>query len=122
MVASMTLKAGNLPHRIIVQALTKIQDPNTGRLTSIWSDFAKVWAKVDPLSTKDRLQAQAVNSNMTARCKIRYSSKTIQIDSTMRVLFRTKYWKIDGDPMPDNQSGLEWLTLNLAEGDKSWVT
>ena len=57
---------------------------------------------------------------MTARCRIRYSSKAIQINSTMRVMFRDKYWKIDGDPMPDNQSGLEWLTLNLAEGEDAW--
>ena len=114
------MNAGKLPHRIRIESSTETQDQKTGHITNEWSEFATVWGKLEPLSTKDILQAQAINSTMSARCKIRYSKKAIQIDSTMRVLFRGKYWKIDGEPMPDNESGLEWLTLNLAEGESSW--
>ena len=115
------MQSGKLPHRITIEHQTEgEQDQVTGYVPIIWAEFAKVWGKLEPLSTKDQLQAQAINSTMTARCRIRYSSKAIQIDSTMRLMFRDKYWKIDGDPMPDNQSGLEWLTLNLAEGEDAW--
>lgn len=115
------MQSGKLPHRITIEHQTEgDQDQVTGYVPIIWAEFAKVWGKLEPLSTKDQLQAQAINSTMTARCRIRYSSKAIQIDSAMRVLFRGKYWKIDGDPISDNQSGLEWLTLNLAEGLESW--
>lgn len=115
------MQSGKLPHRITIEHQTEgEQDQVTGYVPIIWAEFAKVWGKLEPLSTKDQLQAQAINSTMTARCRIRYSSKAIQIDSAMRVLFRGKYWKIDGDPIPDNESGLEWLTLNLAEGETSW--
>ncbi|OTG85822.1 head-tail adaptor protein [Acinetobacter sp. ANC 4558] len=114
------MKAGKLPHRIRIETFIETQDKKTGRITKQWSEFTTVWGKLEPLSTKDILQAQAINSKMTARCKIRFSSKANQIDSTMRVLFRGKYWKIDGEPMPDNESGLEWLTLNLAEGESLW--
>lgn len=115
------MQSGKLPHRITIEHQTEgDQDQVTGYVPIIWAEFAKVWGKLEPLSTKDQLAAQAVSSKMTARCRIRYSSKAIQIDSTMRVMFRGKYWKIDGDPMPDNQSGLEWLTLNLAEGEAAW--
>lgn len=115
------MQSGKLPHRITIEYETEgEQDQVTGYVPIIWAEFAKVWGKLEALSTKDQLQAQAINSSMTARCKIRYSTKASQIDSTMRVLFRGKYWKIDGDPISDNQSGLEWLTLNLAEGDSSW--
>lgn len=114
------MQSGKLPHRIRIEQYISVQDPNTGRITKTWTDFATVWGKHEGLSTRDQLQAQAINSSMTARCKIRYSSKAIQINSTMRVLFRGKYWKIDGDPMPDNESGLEWLTLNLSEGESLW--
>lgn len=115
------MQSGKLPHRITIEYETEgEQDKVTGYVPTIWAEFAKVWGKLEALSTKDQLQAQAINSSMTARCKIRYSTKASQINSTMRVLFRGKYWKIDGDPIPDNQSGLEWLTLNLAEGDSSW--
>ena len=115
------MQSGKLPHRITIEHQTEgEQDQVTGYVAIIWAEFAKVWGKLEPLSTKDQLQAQAINSTMTARCRIRYSSKAIQIDSTMRLMFRGKYLKIDGDPMPDNQSGLEWLTLNLAEGEDAW--
>lgn len=115
------MQSGKLPHRITIEhEIEGEQDQVTGHVPIIWTEFTKVWGKLEALSTKDQLQAQAINSSMTARCKIRYSIKASQIDSTMRVLFRGKYWKIDGDPISDNQSGLEWLTLNLAEGLESW--
>lgn len=115
------MQSGKLPHRITIEHQTEgDQNQVTGNVPIIWSEFTKIWGKLEALSTKDQLQAQAINSSMTARCKIRYSIKAAQINSTMRVLFRGKYWKIDGDPIPDNQSGLEWLTLNLAEGESLW--
>ena len=115
------MQSGKLPHRITIEHQTEgEQDQVTGYVPIIWAEFAKVWGKLEPLSTKDQLQAQAINSTMTARCKIRYSAKASEINSTMRVLFRSKYWKIDGDPIADNESGLEWLTLNLAEGETPW--
>ena len=116
------MQSGKLPHRITIEYETEgEQDQVTGHVPILWTEFTKVWGKLEALSTKDQLQAQAINSTMTARCKIRYSTKASQIDSTMRVLFRGKYWKIDGDQIPDNQSGLEWLTLTLAEGEAEWM-
>lgn len=114
------MKAGKFPHRIRIEHFTEIQNKTSGRITQTWSEYSTVWAKFEPLSTRDQLQAQAINSTMTARCKIRFSSKSSQIDSTMRVFFRNRYWKIDGEPLTDNQSGLEWITLNLAQGESSW--
>ena len=117
------MQSGKLRHLITIEHQTEgEQDQVTGYVPIIWAEFAKVWGKLEPLSTKDQLQAQAINSTMTARCKIRYSSKAIQVNSTMRVMFRGKYWKIDGDPISDNQSGLEWLTLNLSNAESSWLS
>lgn len=112
--------SSKLPHRIRIETFTETQNQDTGHIIKNWTEFVTLWGKLEPLSTKDILQAQAINSTMSARCKIRYSKKAIQIVSTMRVLFRGKYWKIDGEPMPDNESGLEWITLNLAQGESSW--
>lgn len=117
----MSIEAGKLQHRITIQhEIEGDQDPETGRIKNEWVEFTKVWGKHEGLSTRDQLQAQAINSTMTARCRIRYSSTASQINSKMRVLFRGKYWKIDGDPVADNESGLEWLTLNLSEGESGW--
>lgn len=41
---------------------------------------------------------------------LRYRS---DIDSTMQIEHRGKRYDIDGDPMPDSKSGIEYMTLML---------
>lgn len=114
------MKAGKYHHRVIIEKPEQTQDQTTGHIAETWIELGKFWSEFMPLSTKDQLQAQAVQSTMVARCEIRYSSIASQINSAMRLKFRGSYYKIDGDPVPDNRSGLEWLTLNLSSGDKGW--
>lgn len=110
----------NLRHRITIQKPTQTQDQNTGKLIISWSNLTTVWAEVTDLSTRDVIAAKAANSTIQARAKVRFSSTTKQIDSTMRVLFDDYYYKIDGNPMRDPDSRHEYLTINLATGDKAW--
>lgn len=79
-------KASNLRHRITIQKPIQTQDQNTGKLITSWSNFATIWAEVTDLSTRDVIAAKAANSSIQARAKVRYSSTTKQVDSTMRVL------------------------------------
>lgn len=116
----MSQKASNLRHRITIQKPTQTQDPNTGKLIITWSTFTTVWAEVTDLSTRDVIAAKAANSTIQARAKVRFSSTTKQIDSTMRVLFDGYFYKIDGNPMRDPESRREYLTINLSTGDKAW--
>ncbi|HAM67538.1 MAG TPA: head-tail adaptor protein [Acinetobacter nosocomialis] len=113
-------KASNLRHRITIQKATQTQDPNTGAVISTWSDHATIWAEITDLSTKDIIAAKAVSSTIQSRAKVRYSNITKQINSTMRVFFDGYYYKIDGNPMRDPDSRREYLTINLATGDKAW--
>ena len=75
-----------LKHRITIQKPIQTQDQNTGKLITSWSNFATIWAEVTDLSTRDVIAAKAANSSIQARAKVRYSSTTKQVDSTMRVL------------------------------------
>lgn len=113
-------KASDLRHRITIQKPIQTQDPKTGKLIITWSNFITVWAEVTDLSTRDVIAAKAANSSIQARAKVRYSSATKQVDSTMRVLFDGYYYKIDGNPMRDPDSRREYLTINLSTGDKAW--
>ncbi|EKF48431.1 phage head closure protein [Acinetobacter nosocomialis] len=113
-------KASNLRHRITIQKATQTQDRNTGKLIPSWSNFTTVWAEVTDLSTRDVIAAKAASSTIQARAKVRFSSTTKHIDSTMRVLFDGYFYKIDGNPMRDPDSRREYLTINLATGDKAW--
>ncbi|TVT78609.1 phage head closure protein [Acinetobacter colistiniresistens] len=111
---------GKLKHRITIQVSKDTQDPVTGKLIKTWSVFVTLWASVVDLSTKDQIAAKAAQSTIQARAKVRYSSKSAQIESTMRVLFDGYYYKIDGKPMRDPDSRREYLTINLATGDMAW--
>lgn len=110
----------DLRHRITIQQATETQDQTTGKLVRSWVNFATLWASVTDLSTRDQIAAKAAQSTIQARAKVRYSSKSAQVDSTMRVLFDGYYYKIDGNPMRDPDSRREYLTINLATGDKAW--
>ena len=114
------MRASELPHRILVEQLLSVQDQVTGEITQAWVDYVKVWAKVTPFSNKDRLSAQAVGVLSKMRCIVRYSTLTQAITSDMRVLWRGKYYRIEGDPYADNIKGVDWLTINLATGEKTW--
>ncbi|WP_204274642.1 phage head closure protein, partial [Stenotrophomonas maltophilia] len=82
-----------MKHRITIQKPIQTQDQNTGKLIVTWLDFTRVWAEVTDLSTRDVIAAKAANSLIQARAKVRYSSTTKQVDSTMRVLFDGYYYK-----------------------------
>ncbi|MGI3278973.1 phage head closure protein [Acinetobacter baumannii] len=109
-----------LRHRITIQKPIQTQDPKTGKLIITWSNFTTVWAEVTDLSTRDVIAAKAANSLIQARAKVRYSTTTKQINSTMRVLFGGYYYRIDGNPMRDPDSRREYLTINLSTGEKAW--
>lgn len=63
-----------------------------------------------PLSVKDIIAGQAQNSQITARAKIRYRT---DIDHTMRVQYAGRMYETVGEPLADNASGREYLTLVL---------
>lgn len=108
----MSVQAGKLRHRITIQAPGMSQDPVTGEMVQGWTDFASVWASVEPLSARDFIAAQANQSEITARIVIRHRA---DVDATMRILHRSKVYAIQG-VLPDDDSGLEYLTLPVSEG------
>lgn len=107
------MRSGKLRHRVTLQRFVKTQDPTTGLIRTEWADVATVWASVEPLSGRDFIAARAQQSEISARVVIRYREG---IDSTMRVLHRGRIYSIEGPPLPDAKSGLEYLTLMVAAG------
>lgn len=108
------MRAGKLRHKVTIQAPGLTQDPVSGEMVAGWSDFASVWASVEPLSARDFIAAQANQSEITARIVIRYREGILP---TMRILHRGKVYGIQG-VLPDADSGLEYLTIPVSEGVK----
>lgn len=112
----MSIQAGKLRHRIELQQKTTPRDPATGENGEpVWELFAKVWAQVSPLSARDMIAAQAGHSEATGRMVIRYRPG---IDSTMRIVYRGEIYSIEGPPLEDPKSGLEYLTILVSKGVK----
>lgn len=108
------MQAGRLRQRITFQAPGLTQDPGTGEEIEGWTTvWEKVPASVEPLSARDLIAAQAGQSEASGRMVIRYRPGVLP---TMRILHRGDVYNIQGPPMPDPVSGLEYLTILVAKG------
>jgi SPP1 family predicted phage head-tail adaptor len=76
-----------------------------------WETVAEVWAEVAPLSSREFIAAQSVQSEVRAKITIRARA----IEPTMRIVHAGKVYNIAG-VLPDNVSGQEYITLPVSEG------
>ena len=106
----MSRRAGELCHRVTVQHKTTTYDEYNYE-TEAWTEFKKLWGKIEFLSVKDSLTAKAAGSETTARLKL---SKRDDIDSSMRVLFDGQTFQIVSPPKLDNENGRIYMTLELS--------
>lgn len=110
------MEAGKLRHRVEIQHKISSRDPVTGDfLDPAWVKFAGVWAAVEDLSARDMIAAKADQSQVTGRMVIRYRAGVLP---TMRVIHRGEVYSIEGPPLADRKSGLEYLTLLVSKGVK----
>lgn len=94
-----------------------IQDPNTGGITYAWTPVGTYWASIEPLSAKEFIAAQSVQSQVTTRISMR---KPARMDAAMRLVHM-----VNGQPgtvfnihgiLSDRESGLEYVTLPVSQG------
>lgn len=109
----MSIAAGRLRHRVTIEQKVITRDPDTGAVIPGWQPFATdVAAEVVPLSAKEFIAAQAMQSQVTTRITIRYVTGLL---ASMRITFRGQVYNIAGI-LPDNVSGLEWITIPVSQG------
>lgn len=104
--------SGKLEHRVQLQRPTNAQNASTGEMQTTWSTVASLWADMNFQSVREFVAAGAEQSEVRGYAQLRYRS---DVDATWRLLHRGKWYAILG-VMPDNESGVEHLTLALAEG------
>lgn len=107
----MNLPAGRLRHRVSLYAFTQGRTPSGG-VTEEWTASASdIAAEFTPLSAREFIAAQAGQSQIVARVRIRFRPGVVP---TMRLSFRGAMYDIKG-VLPDNESGLEYLTLTCSQ-------
>ena len=105
------MKAGDLRHRITLQSPVLAQNPTTGTITESWESAGEVYANIAPLSAREFIAAQAVQSKVSTRITIRYRAG---VTAAMRVVYGDRTYRIEG-VLPDVKSGREWLTLPCSD-------
>lgn len=121
----MTLEAGRLRHRVRLERLDYMydsqgdvyQDPTTGETPREWQEVATVWAAIEPVSAREFVRSQALQSQVTTRLVIRYRD---DVDAAMRAVHVRRgrpdvVYNIHG-VLADPDSGLEYLTLPCSQG------
>ena len=91
------MRSGSLRHYVTIQKVTVTQDSDTGEPSESWSTLAQVWAAVEPLSGREFMNAQQVESQITHRVRIRarddvtpdmrisHDSRTLNIESVINI-------------------------------------
>lgn len=108
--------ANELRHRVTIEVYTSGgRDEDGFEIEPQWTEYRKLWAKITPLSSRDVITAQAAQSEVVARMKLRYDS-ALGIDTTMRVTWKGRVFTIDSQGLDDNYDGMTYTTFNLNSG------
>lgn len=106
----MTIQPGDLDQRVTIQAQARTDD-GAGGAAVAWADIARVWAKVQPLSGKERLEAQQLEAPVMYRVTIRNRA---DVTADMRILWRGKAMNIR--VIPEAGPRPIYLTLDCETG------
>lgn len=71
--------AGKLRHRVTVQQFIESQD-SYGQENKTWSDHKTIWASVEPLRVRERMEAKQQQTDITHSITIRYLSSITSED------------------------------------------
>ena len=85
------MRAGRLRHRVTIQDYTESQN-TFGEVTKNWTDYATVWAAVEPVKGREFWESQQINAEITTKVTLRYLAG---VKPKMRILHDTRIFEID---------------------------
>lgn len=86
------MRAGSLPHRLIVESKTEAPD-DLNEPVETWSTLTTVWGRVNPMKSSEAYEAQQNVARITHEITIRYLST---ITPNMRINHGGRYFYIQG--------------------------
>jgi len=85
------MQAGRLNKRVKLQRLAENQD-SFGEMVRSYSDYATVWASIEPLQGRELEHAQQISAETSHKVKIRYNSN---VASEHRVIYNDRIFEIE---------------------------
>jgi SPP1 family predicted phage head-tail adaptor len=107
------LNPRELRHRVDIESRVSKQDPDTGDVSVKWQTLhAGVPARIAPLSVREFVASQSMQSSITAKITIRYHAG---LTAGMRIVHNGKIYNPQGW-LADLDSGVDYLTAPCTEG------
>jgi SPP1 family predicted phage head-tail adaptor len=107
------MEAGRLRHRVTFEALVVEMDSDGAQVESWAPAFeGPLSAEISPLSGRELIAAQAVQSKLSTRIVVRYRPG---FQASMRAIHRGTVYNILA-VIPDPESGFEWVSLLCTSG------
>lgn len=85
------MRAGNLNKKITIQKLGEAVDDFGGIIESGYTDFATVWASINPVTGKEAFLSNTDFSTVSHKIKIRYLAG---IDASMRIFWNDRKFDV----------------------------
>jgi SPP1 family predicted phage head-tail adaptor len=105
------IASGRLRHRVTVEEQVESVD-SSGFPFQDWKPIGRYWAAIEPMSVRELVASQQVQSEVRGRIVMRYTPRIIP---SMRVVHGNTIYSILGIQR-DPDSGLEWMTLAVSAG------
>lgn len=107
MVESVTVRAGALRKRIVIQTATETRDA-TNDVVTAWATFGSRWAKMRPLRGRELFEAQQLNASIDTEFSCRFLAG---VTAGMRVLLGSRVFSIVSPPIDLDGRGRELILL-----------
>ncbi len=91
------VRAGDFNRRISIQQRSTAPD-SFGQASQTWTELIACWARLEPLSGRELLSAQAINAEVTHLVEIFYRPT---VTAAMRVVYQGRIFNIQSVIDPD---------------------
>lgn len=106
---------GDLRERVELQSSTRTKDGGGGRTLS-WATYDTVWARVRPVSSRERFVADQTGARTTHEVTLRTHAT---LDAKHRIVWETKVLRIVGDPVNADERGAYVMVPTVHEPKES---
>jgi SPP1 family predicted phage head-tail adaptor len=109
------MRIGDLTKRVSLQQ--RISTTGTmGQSVETWTEIAKVWAAIEPLTAQQRVVSQAIHPDISHRITVRYRPDyaNATLLSSLRIVYRGRFFSLHGG-LNLNERNVQ-VDLTAAEG------
>lgn len=105
------MRAGRLRHRVWIENPTEVDSGDGLGLVRTWNKVQEIYAAVEPIGSRERLQNNQIEAGITHRVTSRY---TASLTTKSRLLFRGRYLHVVGPPINTDERDRE-VVVNCEE-------